>query len=35
MDLLGIKIIVIINAVSFLLSAIMEMFLDIPDVVKN
>lgn len=31
---LGIKIIVIINAVSFLLSAIMEMFLDIPDIVK-
>lgn len=33
--LLGIKIIVIINAVSFLISAIMEMFLDIPDVVKD
>ena len=33
--LLGIKVIVIINAVSFLLSAIMEMFLDIPDVVKR
>ena len=33
--LLGIKIIVIINAVSFLISAIMEMFLDIPDVVCN
>ena len=32
---LGIKIIVIINAVSFLISAIMEMFLDIPDVVKT
>ena len=32
--LVGIKLIVIINAVSFLLSAIMEMFLDIPDVVK-
>lgn len=32
---LGIKIIVIINAVSFLISAIMEMFLDIPDVVKK
>lgn len=31
--LLGIKIIVIINAVSFLLSAVMEMFLVIPDVV--
>lgn len=30
--LLGIKIIVIINAVSFLISAIMEMFLNIPDV---
>lgn len=33
--LLGIKVIVIINAVSFLLSAIMEMFLEIPDVVKG
>lgn len=33
--LLGIKAIVIINAVSFLVSAIMEMFLDIPDVVKK
>lgn len=33
--LLGIKVIVIINAVSFLVSAIMEMFLDIPDVVKD
>lgn len=33
--LLGIKVIVIINAVSFLLSAIMEIFLDIPDVVKR
>ena len=32
---LGIKIIVIINAVSFLISAIMEMFLEIPDVVKT
>lgn len=32
--LVGIKLIVIINAVSFLLSAIMEMFLDIPDIVK-
>ncbi|MGL5084161.1 MAG: MFS transporter [Clostridium sp.] len=31
----GIKIIVIINAISFLLSAIMEMFLEIPDVVKD
>ena len=33
--LLGIKVIVIINAISFLLSAIMELFLDIPDIVKN
>lgn len=33
--LLGIKVIVIINAVSFFVSAIMEMFLDIPDVVKD
>lgn len=33
--LLGIKAIVIINSVSFLVSAIMEMFLDIPDVVKK
>lgn len=33
--LLGIKVIVIINAVSFLVSAIMELFLDIPDVVKD
>lgn len=32
---LGIKVIVIINAVSFLISAIMELFLDIPDVVQN
>lgn len=31
---LGIKVIVVINAVSFLFSAIMEMFLDIPNVVK-
>ena len=30
--LVGIKVIVIINALSFLFSAIMEMFLDIPDV---
>ena len=30
----GIKLIVIINAVSFLASAVMELFLDIPDVVK-
>lgn len=33
--LVGIKAIVIINAVSFLFSAIMEMFLDIPDVEKK
>lgn len=33
--LVGIKVIVIINAVSFLLSAIMELFLDIPDVKKE
>lgn len=33
--LMGIKLIVIINAVSFLVSAIMEMFLEIPDVVKT
>ncbi|MDU2490594.1 MAG: MFS transporter [Clostridium celatum] len=33
--LLGIKVIVIINSVSFFVSAIMEMFLDIPDVVKD
>ena len=33
--ILGIKIIVIINAISFLISAIMEMFLDIPDIVKK
>lgn len=33
--LLGIKAIVIINAISFLLAAIMEMFLDIPEVVKE
>lgn len=33
--LLGIKVIVMINAVSFFVSAIMEMFLDIPDVVKD
>lgn len=32
--LLGIKIIVVINAISFLMSAILELFLDIPDVVK-
>ncbi|MBE6050735.1 MAG: MFS transporter [Clostridium sp.] len=33
--LLGIKVIVIINALSFLFSAIMELFLDILDVVKK
>ena len=33
--LLGIKVIVIINAVSFFVSAVMEMFLDIPDVSLN
>lgn len=33
--LMGIKVIVIINAVSFLLSGILELFLDIPDVVKK
>ena len=33
--LVGIKVIVIINAISFLLSAIMELFLEIPDVVKE
>lgn len=33
--LVGIKIIVLINAVSFFASAIMEMFLDIPDVTKD
>ena len=33
--LLGIKIIVVINVVSFLVSAIMELFLEIPDVVKE
>lgn len=33
--LVGIKVIVVINAVSFLLSAIMELFLDIPDVKKE
>ncbi|MEG1254385.1 MFS transporter [Clostridium sp.] len=33
--LVGIKLIVVINAVSFLVSAIMELFLEIPDVVKN
>jgi MFS family permease len=33
--LLGIKLIVVINAMSFLISAIMELFLDIPDMVKK
>ena len=33
--LVCIKLIVIINAISFLVSAIMELFLDIPDVVKT
>lgn len=33
--LVDIKLIVIINAISFLVSAIMELFLDIPDVVKT
>ncbi len=33
--LMGIKLIIIINAVSFLAAAIMELFLDIPDVVKR
>ena len=33
--LLGIKVIVVINAVSFLLSAIMELFLEIPDIKKK
>ena len=33
--LIGIKLIVVINALSFLVSAIMELFLDIPDVVKS
>ena len=33
--LLGIKIIVIINAISFFVSAIMELFLDIPDVARE
>lgn len=32
--LVGIKLIVVINAVSFLVSALMELFLDIPDVLK-
>ena len=33
--LLGIKVIVVVNAVSFFVSAIMELFLDIPDVPKG
>ncbi|NEU05296.1 MFS transporter [Clostridium senegalense] len=33
--ILGIKIIVIINAISFFISAIMELFLDIPNVCKH
>ena len=33
--LLGIKVIVLINAISFFISAIMELFLDIPDVDKS
>jgi len=33
--LVGIKLIVIINTVSFLVSAVMELFLDIPDTVKK
>ena len=33
--LVGIKLIVIINAISFLVSAIMELFLDIPDVARR
>ena len=33
--IVGIKLIVIINAISFFASAIMELFLDIPDVVVN
>lgn len=33
--IVGIKLIVIINAISFLASAVMEMFLDIPNVVKK
>lgn len=33
--ILGIKIIVLINAISFFISAIMELFLDIPDVCKH
>lgn len=34
-SLVGIKIIVVINAISFLISAIMELFLNIPDVGKK
>ena len=33
--LVGIKVIVVINALSFLFSAIMELFLEIPDVVRK
>jgi len=33
--LLGIKLIVVINAISFLISAIIELFLDVPDVIKK
>lgn len=33
--LMGIKLIIIINAISFLAAALMELFLDIPDVVKE
>ena len=33
--LLGIKLIVIINAISFLISAIIELFIDIKDIEKN
>lgn len=33
--LMGIKVIVVINAVSFFISAVMELFLEIPDVAKS
>lgn len=33
--IVGLKLIVIINAISFFASAVMEMFLDIPDVIKT
>ena len=33
--LLGIKVIILINAISFFISAIMELFLDIPDIDKS